>query len=875
MDKNQTTNQADALDGVDELLSHGAIPEETAFSLEDILQEYGGIDTVATPKAPAPPEEESPAAEIMAEEPLPTPPEAEAQSEEASTVEISEDMVEAAVPAQEDPVQVPEAELGTQEEEVLPVTALEEPFGAVLTEAPSAVEEMDTTPEPEETDQEASAPVPQEEVPQEEEIAAPEEPAQPAEEPMDFSATADYIMQQVSEAMGSAEEEEEEREDTNPLRSFFVDARRKSAARKQEKQSRETTSALNAAMEAAKQENVLDMPVSRLKPLRDQVNKIQDRANEFADNMWAESGGPTEEEKINEKYVPGTDEEKVPKKSHKERRPRLPLKPFPDTPAEELAARYRLGLRFMGQRMWYLLIVTLLMLYLNLAPSCGLPLPLHLGEQSHLLAGILTWCLGLSCVLGLDVLWMGLTAPFRSRPGMHTLTSCAVLATLLDGLWYLFVGRDGPLPFAAMASFGLLCNLWGAYNRKRALTISCRSIAACSEPYRVTLDADKWDGTGAFNKEAGSEEGFGCQIQSLDGAERIYRFCVPVLLVAALLCAVIASFGQGHPSLFLWCLSSILVAGAPASGLLAFGLPYFRLTHRLDRSGAVLAGWDGVEAMSGKANILIKDEDLFPAGSITLNSTKSMHDVSIEKLAGCTASMLRKAGSGLYHLFDDEIRRQGGFYRRVEDLECYESGGLTANIRGESVMIGTANFLAVMRVPVEQGLGVKRAVFCVINGRLEGIFTLNYELSHYARSSIEALLKAGVQPVLVTRDFNITPEMLRVLFSLPSEQMDYPPIERRKELSAPNQPHNSVVGALLTREGMGAYSDAIIGGRRLKGVVRLNAILTVLSSLVGILLTFYLTSVLAFTSLTPLNLLLFLVIWLIPTLAISGAVDRF
>ncbi len=860
MDKNQTFNQSDALDGVEELLSNGAVPVETVFSLEDILREYGMPEELPTSTVQPSPEEASPAAEAVTEEP-PSPPSNDAVQPEAvpSPPEPPMDMEEPVEPAK--PTPSLERNDEAQEEVSLPAVDAEEPPEPVLHTDAAPTEEKEP-PEPEEPAPETQEPL---------EAA----PAQPIEEPMDLSATADYIMQQVNEAMGDPETEEDIREDANSLRAFFVDARRKSASRKREKRSHEATSALNAAMEAAKQENVLEMPVSRFKPLRDQMNKIQDKANEFADNMWAESGSPTEEEQLSEKYVPGTDEERLPKKPRKERRPRSPLKAFPDTPAEELASRYRLGLRFMGQRIWYLLILTLVMLYLNLAPACGLPLPLHLGERSRLLGGILTWCLGLACVLGLDVLWMGLTAPFRGRPGMHTLTACAVIATLLDGLWYLFVGRNGPMPFAAMASFGLLCALWGARSRKRALTIACRSIASASEPYRVTLDEDKWDGTGAFNKESGGEDGFGRQIQSLDGAERIYRVCVPVLLAAALLCAIVASFGQGRPALFLWCLSSILVAGAPASGLLAFALPYLRLTHRLDHSGAVLAGWDGVESMAGKANILIKDEDLFPAGSITLNSTKSMHDVSIEKLAGCTASMLRQAGSGLYHLFDDEIRRQGGFYRRVEDLECYESGGLTATIRGESVMIGTAGFLAVMRVPVEQGLGVKRAVFCVINGRLEGIFTLNYELSHYARSSIEALLKAGVQPVLVTRDFNITPEMLRVRFSLPSEQMEYPPIERRKELSAPNQTHNSVVGALLTREGMGAYSDAIIGGRRLKGVVRLNAILAVLSSVVGILLTFYLTSVMAFTSLTPLNLLLFLVIWLIPTLAISGAVDRF
>ena len=806
MDEKKLWTPDDELEGVEELLQTGAVPEETAFSLDDILREFG---------------------------------------ENADELNLD-----------------PQQEVVLQEEHVEVAAAEPEPA------AP------ETTPPTEPDDQTAEPPA--EEIPSQESTPGePEPPTTPT--PVNLSDTADFISQQVSQVMGP----EEEPDDSTSLKALFEDARRKAALKKKEKQTKQTKqhaseAALNAALEAEKSSPVLEMPVSRLKPLRDKVGRLQDKANDFADNMWSQSGPPSEEEQIKERYIPGTDEETVPKKRRRVRKPLIPLKTFPDVPSDVLTQRYRTGLRFMGQRVWYLLFLTLVLLYLNLAPSCQLPLPAVLASNARLMAGILTWTLGLCATIGLDVIWLGLTAPFRGRPGMHTLTACAVIATLLDGTFYAAIGRKGPLPFAAMAAFLLTCALWGAYDRKRALHMACRSVAVSSEPYRVTLDDDKWDGTGAFNKETGTEEGFGRQLQSLDGAERLYRFCVPVLLVAGLLFALVASVGQGKPELFLWCLSSILVAGAPASGLLAFGQPYLRLTRRLDRSGAVLAGWDGVESMAGKANILLKDEDLFPPGSIFLTSTKSFDNVSIEKMAGCTASMLRQAGSGLYHLFDDEIRRQGGFYRRVDDLSCYEAGGLTANIRGESIMIGTAGFMAVMRVPIDQGLGIKSGVFFVINNRLAGIFKLKYELSHYAKSSVDALLRANVRPVLVTRDFNVNPEMLRVKMDLPAaDQMEYPPISRRQELSEPNQPHNPVIGALLTREGLGAYSDAIIGGRRLRSVVRLNALLAILSSVVGMLLTFYLTATLAFTSLTPLNLTVFLLLWLVPTLAISGAVDKF
>lgn len=979
-------NTFEELSDVDQLLSSGAQAEESAYSLDDIMQEFGGVATEektveaveapaeeTAPEAPAVQEEvpEEPAYSLddimqefdgvaaaeeaaeAVEEPAPVEqpaqesvPEAPSGEPEGDVEAILETFLNEGAPAKQEPkksedtirffpgkllravrqmakpapeaIQEPEESVESQPEEQpaqpepmevpvelpqpeeIPVEEeLPEPEERPAEEVVSEPEELPEehsepaeTPEAEVIPEEGTAPEAEEapeEVPETTEETGETEPIDPEftlnpqeeDSGVDMADTADFISQFVSDVMGP---EEEEADTGNPFVGVLTDFRRKAAEhrlrKEQEKRERaaEAAAAAKAAREAERAaDKVVEMPVSRLKPIRDTVGAIQDKAHNFADNMWTEAAGPTEEEQISDEYIPGTDEEKTVSRPRRtrERKPRIPLKTFPDTDAVRLAKRYRFGLNKMGKRTIAAAVVTALMLYFNVAPGTELPLGDVLAQYSRYVAAGLTWGLAMVAAIGLDVLWMGFTAPKRGRPGMHTITSVAVIATMLDGIYYAAIGREGPLPFCAMAAFGLVCAMWGTYSRKRALFLACRAAAVAREPYRVTLDDNKWDGKASFAREAGSKEGFGSQIQSLDGAERIYRLFVPVLLIAGVLCAVLASVGRGKPGLLLWCLSAIMVAGAPASGMLAFGLPYLRLTNRLDRSGAVIAGWDGVEAMSGQANILIKDEDLFPAGSITLNSTTSFHETSIEKLAGCTASMLRGAGSGLYHLFDDEIRRQGGFYRRVDELECYEAGGMTATIRGESVMIGTYGFMTVMRVPLDKGLKLEKAVFCVIDNRLEGLFGLDYDLSPYARTSIEALIRAGVHPVLVTRDFNVTPEMLRNFFDLPDDQMEYPPIRRRKEMSEPDQVHNPVVGALLTRGGMGAYSDAIIGGRRLRRVVNVNAILTVLASILGMVLAFFLTSVLAFASLTPMNMLVFLVIWLLPTLVNSGGVDRF
>lgn len=720
----------------------------------------------------------------------------------------------------------------------------------------------------------------------------------PAQE-VDLGDTAEFIGQQVADMVGESGEQSGAQAQESALDGFrrlWEESRRKSADEKlrREQQKKEKNAAkaleeaarvaaeeqareqeaLREAQEREEEEKVVEFNTPKMKPIRDSFGQFHDKLTDFADNMYSDAG--TAEDDQTRAYVSGTDEEEPveEKKSWRERKPRKQYAQAADLPAEELARRYRLGLKSMKTRLMGLLGITLVTVLLSVVEELGAPIPTAILDM-RALGAILTWLLALGGALCLDVVWLGLTAPFRGRMGLHTLSAVAVLTTLVDGLYYTLVGREGGLPFAGMALLSLLGAGWGAYQRKKALYISCKTAAGAAEPQRVTLDEDKWDGISAFTKETGTSEGFGSQIQGMDGAERIYRIWVPVVALVAVISAVVSSVGHGQLNLLTWCLSTSFVAAAPLSSLLAFGMPYLRLTKRLDRSGAVLAGWDGVESMMGKANILLKDEDLFPDGSIHVRSIKHFKGVSLEKLTGCTASMLRTAGTGLYHIFDDELRRQGGFYRRVDDLQCYEAGGLTADIRGDQVLVGTQGFLTVMNCKLEDGMKIRRAVYCVINKKLEGIFSLEYEMDHYAKESIQALVKGGVQPVLVTRDFNVIPSMLETKFDLPVEQMEYPPIERRRELSEPNQEHNPTLGALLTRSGMGPYSDALIGGRRLYRVVRINAILSVLAALIGVALAFYLTWSAAFASLTPLTMTVFLLLWLMPVLAVSGVVDKF
>ena len=273
--------------------------------------------------------------------------------------------------------------------------------------------------------------------------------------------------------------------------------------------------------------------------------------------------------------------------------------------------------------------------------------------------------------------------------------------------------------------------------------------------------------------------------------------------------------------------------------------------------------------------MVVTDLDLFPPGYVTLNGFKVLGDFPRERVVSYTATLIRDSGCGLERPFYDLLRTQGGLYRKAEGLCCYEGGGLSAHIRGEQVLVGSAAFMKLMEIQLPPGLNVKSAVFCAIEGQLAGIFALNYDLPDTCFPAMDMLLREKVGPVLATRDFNLIPAMLRQRFHLAADRMDFPPVERRRELSAPDQPHSEVLTALLCREGLLPYAESIVAARRLRRAARKGALLCCAASALGLLLTYYLTAALAFGSLSPLNLLIYMLLWFVPAYLISDSAHRY
>jgi len=610
-------------------------------------------------------------------------------------------------------------------------------------------------------------------------------------------------------------------------------------------------------------------------PVAATLDRLRRQADAFAEHMYEDEG--TESDRAvrrAERLIPGVDEEEP---GPRERKPRPTLPPPPDLAPAELAKRYGRALPSLRRRRIVLLALFLLSLYLTLAEHLPLRIPTVLAASAALRCYALAALQAAAFLTAGDLVVRSLARPFQISMGMDLLVALSNVALLADALTLpgLCGGEPDRQPCCVAGVLSLLCLMAGDYNKRLGQRQACRTAAAASEPYLVTRDEGKWNGRDTYAKRSGPVAGFGSQIQTMDGAERIYQVFSPLVLLSSLFFAIISSLGRNRPQDLLWCLASILTAAAPLSASLCFGQPWRKLSARLSRSGAALAGWEGIVNTTGASNLLLYDADLFPPGSVSLNGIKIFGDFSAGKVISYTATVIRDSGSGLEKVFHDLLRAQGAVYRRGEDLLAHESGGLSETIRGEQVLVGSASFMAVMEVSLPQGLNIKNAVFCAIGGELAGIFALNYRLPSTVAPALDDLIRNHITPVLATRDFNLIPSMLRQRFKLPVERMEFPPVDRRRELSSDEQEHSNTLTAVLCREGIAPYSETMVGGKRLRSAVRLSALVTCAGSAMGALLAFYLTFVAAYASITPINLLVFLAAWLVPTFLISGWVNRY
>lgn len=311
--------------------------------------------------------------------------------------------------------------------------------------------------------------------------------------------------------------------------------------------------------------------------------------------------------------------------------------------------------------------------------------------------------------------------------------------------------------------------------------------------------------------------------------------------------------------------AAALLAGAPAGLFVSMTRPVALLEKRLRKLGVALCGWHGIRRERKKAWFPLTHDDLFPAGSVKLNGIKYFGTLDPDTIAAYTASLVVHDGGALSELFRSMLESRGGYLFHVEDFREYENGGLGGVLGGESVLVGTLQFMQQIGVEIPAGIRVQQAVYTAVDGTLCGIFALSYSRTKGAVAAMQSLCGcAGVKPILIGNDFFLTEKFLRTRFRAKKGRVVFDDRESREALADAPLPSERTVLALSVREGLAQKGFAVTGARVLRATLIAGAALNIFAGLLGLAMVVTLAVVSAGGLLTPQNLLLYSLLWTLP-----------
>ena len=514
-------------------------------------------------------------------------------------------------------------------------------------------------------------------------------------------------------------------------------------------------------------------------------------------------------------------------------------------------------------------LITITMVILTFAYDAGMIIPFGIGRAQPAAVGMLIIGLLIVMILCSDIILRGALDLARGAPNAETLILFSCAFSVVSGVFTLLRGSPPVLTYCAVSALSLTFAAFGEKYNLRAITDTLKTSIGSSEPYGVLADYYGEIDKSILKKASNRNDGFYNNLIRPDISETLYRYAAPILLAAALLLSIITVIARGHGEYFLHILSALLAAAAPFSALMAFSVPFIIVSKSIRKSGAAIAGWGGADEICFSDGACVTDDDIFPPGTVSFNGIKLYEGVAPEKAIRYTASLIIESGSGLSRIYSEVLKTLSMKVVTVTDFACHE-GGVGGRLNGERVMTGSAAFMNLLGIRVPDDMNMKNAVYTAINDKLTAMFVINYVPSNSVQSALISILKWRIKLFFAVRDFNLTPLMLEQKFKVSLEDVEYTQARDSYNISDLNTGKEGRVAAVLIREGLGPFAEAVTGGRLLKSAALVSTVISIISAFFGVIIMFYILWSGAFVSARPGNLILFMISMFAAVLLICG-----
>ena len=470
-----------------------------------------------------------------------------------------------------------------------------------------------------------------------------------------------------------------------------------------------------------------------------------------------------------------------------------------------------------------------------------------------------------AALIGSFQLIEGVEDLFHKRFSLNTLLVVTFIACVVDAACCFKTLR---VPCCAAFSLEMFMSLWSAYHKRSTEMGMMDTMRKATRLDKLGVAEAYMDGQNGLLRGEAQVEDFMDHYKAPSAPEKTLN---KYALFAMLGCMVVAGIAGVKGGLYdgIMVLAVSLLAAVPASAFVALTRPWAVLERQMHKLGAVLCGWRGVEGLRGKMLFPVDHTDLFPAGSAKMNGVKFFGTREPDEIVAYCTALVNADGGSLAPLFEHVLASRNGRHYDVQYFRTYP-GGIGGEVQGEPVLVGMLPFLRDMGVEVPEGIRVNQAVCVAIDGELCGLFAVTFDKNKQAALGLSALCSTRkLKAVLTNNDFILTESFLRAKFGINPKRIQIPEHAVCSLLQEQKLPEDAPALVVSTKPGVAPFAIGALGAKALRTASILGVVIHMLGGILGLATMAVLTLLGRTDLLTPMNMFLYQLVWLVPGLLVT------
>ena len=482
------------------------------------------------------------------------------------------------------------------------------------------------------------------------------------------------------------------------------------------------------------------------------------------------------------------------------------------------------------------------------------------------------------------LLFAGLLGSFQMIEGIadlgklrftpNTLLAVTFAVCVADGIFCLQQVR---VPCSAAFSLAVTMSLWGTYERRNTEMSRMDTMRKAVRLDGVAACPDYLNGKKGLLPKEGQVEDFMDHYEKPGTPEKVVFIYSLVAMVLALGIGATAAILK-YPAVGMKesvidglqvCAVSLLAA-MPVTIFVCQSRPAWLLEQKLRRLGTVLCGWRGVEGLRGKAVFPVTGSNLYPPETLRMNGMKFFEGWDPEQVIAYATAMVTASNCAFAHLFVGLLDSHSGRHYEATEITNYSNGGMSGMVEGQMVQIGSWSFMKDMQIEVPDSARISHGMYVAIDGDISGVFALNYGKNPSTAAGLSTLTSySSLECVMISDDFVVTHGFMKGRFGVKPKRFTLPDFETRAELRQAELPEDAPVLAMTTAKGFAPLAYGVTGARVLRSTSWIGAILHIIGGLLGLGIMVTLVVLGALDLITPVNMFLYQLIWMIPAILVT------